>query len=158
MAFLAVFREGVELALFLSAAVFLLDDLNTLLGALAGLVASILVGMIIFLSSIQLNVRVFFRVTSAILLLFAAGLLAHGVHELQEAGIIPVIIEHVWDVNHLLDENSTAGLLLKTLVGYNGNPSLLEVLVYILYWPAALIGIRWRVDLLITQRLTESAA
>jgi high-affinity iron transporter len=158
MAFLAVFREGVELALFLSAAVFLLDDLNPLLGALVGLGASMLVGAVLFVSTIQLNVRTFFLVTSVILLVFAAGLLAHGVHELQEAGIIPVIIEHVWDVNHILDENSTAGQLLKTLVGYNGNPSLLEVVAYILYWPAALIGIRWRVDSLITRRLAQTAA
>ena len=100
--------------------------------------------------------RAFFQVTSVILLLFAAGLLAHGVHELQEAGVVPIIIEHVWDVNHILDENSTLGELLKTLVGYNGNPSLLEVIAYLLYWPAALLGIRWRVDRVIAQRLTEA--
>jgi high-affinity iron transporter len=158
MAFLAVFREGVELALFLSAAVFVLDDATTLLGAMIGLAASVLVGIIVYLSTIQLNVRAFFQVTSVILMLFAAGLLAHGIHELQEAGVIPVIVEHVWDVNHILDENSTVGELLKTLVGYNGNPSLLEVLAYIMYWPVSLIGIRWRVNSLITQRLTESAA
>jgi high-affinity iron transporter len=156
MAFLAVFREGVELALFLSAAVFLLDGAAIVMGTILGLAAAVLVGVLIFITSIRLDVRAFFQVTSVILLLFAAGLLAHGVHELQEAGVVPIIIEHVWDVNHILDENSTLGELLKTLVGYNGNPSLLEVIAYLLYWPAALLGIRWRVDRVIAQRLTEA--
>jgi high-affinity iron transporter len=158
MAFLAVFREGVELALFLSAAVFLMNDGATLVGALGGLAAAVLVGVLVFLGSVRLDVRAFFKTTSVILLLFAAGLLAHGVHELQEAGVVPVFIEHLWDVNHLLDENSTLGELLKTLLGYNGNPSLLEMVAYVLYWPVALVVIRWRVDRLIAQRTAESAA
>ena len=66
-------------------------------------------------------------------MLFAGGLLAHGFHELQEAGIFPVIIEHLYDINSLLDEQSSLGTLLKTLFGYNGNPSLLESLVYLGY-------------------------
>lgn len=57
----------------------------------------------------------FFRVTSVLLILFAAGLVAHGVHELQEAALLPTLIEHVWDINPLLDENSTGGSILKAL-------------------------------------------
>lgn len=158
MAFLAVFREGVELALFLSAAVFIVDDGAALAGALVGLAAAVLVGVLVFYSSMRLDVRAFFQVTSVILLVFAAGLLAHGVHELQEAGVLPVLVEHVWDVNHILDENSTVGELLKTLVGYNGDPSLLEVIAYLIYWPVALLGIRWRVDRLISQKVAETPA
>ena len=66
--------------------------------------------------------------------MFAAGLAAHGVHELNEAGLIPSVIEHVWDINHILDEKSTLGEFLKTLIGYNGNPSLTEVIAYVLYF------------------------
>jgi len=76
----------------------------------------------------------FFRVTSVILVFFAAGLAAHGVHELNEAGIIPSVIEHIWDINHILDEKSITGEFLKTLVGYNGNPSFTEVISYFLYF------------------------
>jgi len=67
------------------------------------------------------------------LILFAAGLLAHGVHELQEATLLPIVVEHVWDVNHVVDEGSTVGAFLKALLGYNGNPSLLEVIGYLGY-------------------------
>jgi high-affinity iron transporter len=58
---------------------------------------------------------------------------AHGVHEFNEAGWIPAVIEHVWDVNSVVDETSLAGLLLKTLFGYNGNPSLIEMIAYLGY-------------------------
>jgi len=78
-------------------------------------------------------VRVFFRVTGFLLVLFAAGLAAGGVHELQEAGFLPIVLEHVWDVNHILNERGTLGLFLKALLGYNGNPSLLEVVAYGVY-------------------------
>jgi high-affinity iron transporter len=61
---------------------------------------------------------------------------AHGVHELQEAALLPTFVEHVWDVNHILDEGSTLGTFLKALLGYNGNPSLLEVFSYLGYLSA----------------------
>jgi len=77
---------------------------------------------------------VFFRSTSVLLILFAAGLLAHGVHELQEVALVPIIVEHVYDINPILDENSTAGTFLKALLGYNGNPSLIEMLSYGAYF------------------------
>ena len=80
-----------------------------------------------------MDVSKFFRITSLILLFFAAGLTAHGVHELNEAGLIPPIVENVWNINYLLDDNSILGQFLKTLIGYNGNPSLTEVISYFLY-------------------------
>jgi high-affinity iron transporter len=82
-------------------------------------------------------------VTGVLLILVAAGLVAHGIHELQEAAIIPTMVEHVWDVNHILDENSPVGVFLKALFGYNGNPSLLEVLAYAVYF-AAILVLTWQ--------------
>ena len=78
----------------------------------------------------------------ALLILFAAGLLAHGIHELQEAGLLPVVIEHVWDISPILSDEGTLGSLLKALLGYNANPSLLEVAGYIAYLLAA--SVAWR--------------
>jgi len=83
-------------------------------------------------------------VTGVLLLLFAAGLVAHGVHEFNEAGWIPAVIEHVWDINPYLNEKSAPGEILKALFGYNGNPSLTEVLAYLAYLGAAAAGIRWQ--------------
>ena len=92
----------------------------------------------------RLNVRRFFQATGVLLIVFAAGLMAHGVHEFQEAGLLPVFIGHVWDINHLLDEKSTLGSVLKSLFGYNGNPSLMEVLSYVGYYAVIGLATWWR--------------
>ncbi len=142
VAFLAILREGIELALFLTASVFATDALQTLLGALLGLGTALLLGWSIFAAIIRLDLRRFFQVTGFLLILFAAGLVAHGIHEFNEVGWIPPVIGHVWDVNAILDENSTPGQLLKALFGYNGNPSLTEVLAYAVYFIAVLLGLQ----------------
>ena len=147
LAFVAVVREGIETALFLTAAAFSATPAQTLIGGGLGLAAAVVVGWLLFVVSARLDVRAFFRVTSVLLILFAAGLAAHGVHELQEAGVLPVIIEHVWDINSILDENSMVGNVLKTLFGYNGNPSLLETVSYAAYYlmVGVVIGLEQRI-------------
>ncbi len=137
LAFVAVLREGIETALFLTAAAFTTTPAQTLVGGVLGLAAAVALGWLMFAAGRRLDVRAFFRVTG-VLLLFAAGLLARGVHELQEAALLPTFVEHVWDVNHILDESGTVGAFLKALFGYNGNPSLLEAVVYISYF--AVVG------------------
>ncbi len=144
--FLAVFREGVELALFLSAAAFASNGVDTLVGGVAGIGISALVGYLIYASVARLNLRRFFSVTSFMLLVFAAGLFALGIHEFQEAGLLPTIVEHLWNINYLIDENSAVGQLLKAVIGYTSSPSLLQVVGYVAYWGFALFGIRWLVD------------
>jgi len=134
LTFVAVLREGIELALFLTAAALATSTSATLLGGIAGLLAAVVAGGLVFATTKHLNVRTFFRVTSVLLIVFAAGLVAHGIHEFNEAGLVPSIVEHVWDLNPVLDENSTGGELLKALFGYNGNPSLTEVVSYAGYW------------------------
>lgn len=133
LSFLAVIREGIELAFFLTAVSLNTDGAGILIGAGLGLAAVVVIAVLLFRSLIKLNLARFFQITSFILVVFAAGLVAHGVHEFNEAGLIPPIIEHLWDINYILDENSTLGELLKTLVGYNGNPSLSEVIAYLAY-------------------------
>ncbi len=133
LAFLAVFREGIELALFLLAVQTASSPAQTLIGALLGLAGAAVLGWLLFNSTRKLSLRGFFSVTNVLLVIFAAGLVGLGVHELNEAGIIPAVIEHVWDINGILSDKSEFGLLLKALVGYNGNPSLTEVIAYLLY-------------------------
>jgi len=134
LAFLSVIREGIELAIFLTATSMDTEGVNILLGAALGLASVVVLAILLFKSLIRLNIVKFFQITSIILILFAAGLTAHGVHEFNETGIIPSVIEHLWDINYILDEKSTIGELLKTLVGYNGNPALTEVVAYVLYF------------------------
>ena len=151
LAFLAVVREGIELALFITAAFFANDGstvtgniAQTLAGSILGLGTAALLGWTLFATTARLDLRRFFQVTGFLLILFAAGLVAHGVHEFNEVGWIPAIVEHVWDVNALIDENSVVGLLLKTLFGYNGNPSLTEVISYLAYLAA--VTFLWQRD------------
>ncbi|GER79200.1 MAG: hypothetical protein DPW21_00285 [Anaerolineae bacterium] len=150
LAFLAVFREGIELALFLLAARLTSSPLQTVSGALLGLICAAILGWLLFKSTMKLSLRNFFGATNILLIIFAAGLVGLGVHEFNEAGIIPSVIEHVWDINGILSDKSEVGLLLKALVGYNGNPSLTEVGAYISYL-VVLIAI------LLTQRRKQSA-
>lgn len=145
LAFVSVFREGIETVLFLGAAALGAErSTDVLVGGIAGLAVSLVVTYVVFKSTVNLDIRVFFKVTSVFLILFAAGLTAHGVHELQEAAVVPVISEHVWDTNSILDENGTAGGLARSLLGYNGNPSLLEVLSYAGYYVSAYLFYRYR--------------
>jgi high-affinity iron transporter len=149
LAFFAVVREGIELALIITAAFFADDQgqvttntVQTLSGTVLGLGTAFFLGLMLFTASIRLDLRRFFQVTSILLILFAAGLVAHGVHEFNEVGWIPPVIEHVWDVNPILDETSLAGQLLRTLFGYNGNPSLTEMIAYFVY--LIVVSIFWR--------------
>ncbi len=132
LVFTAVLREGIETVIFLGAASFTSAS-NNLLGALAGITAAIFLGYAIFVGSMKINLKKFFNITSILLILFAAGLVAHGVHEFEEAGIIPIVIEHVWDINSILNEDGFIGSILKGLFGYNSNPSLIEILSYFIY-------------------------
>ncbi len=141
--FITVLREGIETALFLTAAAMTANAQETFIGGLAGLLTAAVLGLLLFAATARLNVRRFFQITSVFLILFAAGLLAHGVHELNEVGWIPTIVEHVWDLNPILPEDSTLGLLLKTLFGYNGNPSLTEVIAYLGYFVVIFLGVRY---------------
>ena len=139
LAFVVVVREGIETVLFLFAATRVAESpLLFTVGGFLGLAIAIVIGYSIYKGSSRLNLRTFFNVTSLVLIVFAAGLLAHGIHEFHEAGIIPPIIEQVWDINHILPEKSTFGRFLTTIVGYNGNPSLVEVVAYPVYLALAL--------------------
>ena len=146
MTFVAIVREGVETALFLSASAFAGNGAATLLGALAGLGLAALAGVGIYAFSLRLNLKLFFNVTSVALLFFAAGLVGLAVHEYQEVGLLPLTIPHMWDLGFILDDGSGVGGILRTLIGYNSAPSLLEVLSYVAYWVLALSGVRWWVN------------
>ncbi len=143
--FLAVFREGVETALFLTAAnIAGGDGLATIIGGVIGLAGAILIGWGIYVGAARLNIRRFFDVTSVLLLIFAAGLFAHSLHEFEELGWLPAIAEEVWNLKPILSDTSTVGSMLRVLAGYNDAPSLLEVIGYLAYWSVALIAAnRW---------------
>lgn len=133
LAFVIVVREGIETVLFMMGVLTSTTPAEATIGGFFGLAVAIVIGYAGYKGSRWLNLSTFFNVTGAMLILFAGGLLAYGIHEFQEAGIFPVIIEHVWDTNGFLNEKEGVGSFLKVLFGYNGNPELLEVSLYFSY-------------------------
>jgi len=115
-----------------------------LVGTILGVGTAALLSWTLFASTVRLDLRRFFQVTGFLLILFAAGLIAHGVYEFNEVGWIPSIIQHVWNVDTIISEASLLGQLLKTLFGYSSSPSLTEMIFYFVY--IAVVTIAWRRD------------
>jgi len=103
-----------------------------------GLGAAAVIGALLYQGVLRLNLAVFFRVTNILLLLFAAGMIGLAAHELIEAGLLPAVVDPLWNINPILSDKSTVGELLKSLFGYNGNPALTETAAYVAY--LAVIG------------------
>jgi len=147
LSFIAVAREGLETVLFLSAT-FIQDQVGTIIGALIGALIVLGISVLLMKGTVNLEISRFFKVTSVLLLVFGAGLAGYGVHELIEAGEgsgidIGVLGEKPFDINPpvntdgtypLLHEKGVIGSVLKALVGYDGNPEWLRIIVYIGYW------------------------
>ncbi len=133
LAFIVVVREGIETVLFMFGVLRSASPTTATIGGLLGLAIAIAIGYAGYKGAKWLNLSTFFNVTGALLILFAAGLLAYGIHEFQEAGLFPIVVENVWNINHILNEKEGLGSFLKALFGYNGNPSLLEVSFYFGY-------------------------
>jgi high-affinity iron transporter len=141
LAFIAVLREGVELALFLTAATFSSSTPETVLGGLLGLGTAILLGWSFFATTVKLDLRRFFQVTGFLLVLFAAGLVSRSSGELVLVGWIPALVGHVWDLGGIVSEGSVLGQTLGALFGYSASPSLMQVLVYAGYFGVVLVGL-----------------
>jgi high-affinity iron transporter len=142
LTFIAVAREGTELAVFLAAAGFDSSGVQSTAGASLGLGAAAGLSSILFATTIRLNLTRFFRVTSTLLILFAAGLVAKAVHEFNEVGWIPAIVRPVWNTRQVLDEHSLFGTAARTLLGYTSTPSLTALIGYIAYLAGAIAVVR----------------
>ncbi|MFX0033707.1 MAG: FTR1 family protein [Candidatus Hodarchaeota archaeon] len=142
--FIIILREGIELVLLLTGATSVgsLGQGEVIIGSLIGLSIATLIGLLTFYGIKSINITKFFKITNVILILFAAGLITYGIHELIEAGLINPIIPEIWNIKSILPESfpdgnpltpeflEIIGSIMKTLFGYNANPSLLEVVVY----------------------------
>jgi len=134
LAFVSIFREGIETVLFLGSASFTTTGVQVLVGGSLGLLASVVIGYAILRYSVKLNLKMFFTVTSVMLIFFAAGLVSRAVGEFGEAGLLSPIIEHVWNTGGIVGGESTLGRVLGALFGYDASPSLAQLLAYAVYW------------------------
>lgn len=143
LVYTSILREGIETVIFLQAAVMQSENAVSHVGAITGMILAVSAAWLLMRGMLRwFSLSRFFTFTGILLMFFDAGLIAHGIHELQEAGIIPILIEHVWDINAVIDEKAAFGSLLKGVFGYNGNPSLIEAMGYIVY--LSCVSMLWR--------------
>ncbi|NNG20210.1 high-affinity Fe2+/Pb2+ permease [Naumannella sp. ID2617S] len=138
VAMLAVGREGLETALFLWAATQAASgsggsSLTPLIGALLGLLVAVALGWALYKGALKINLTRFFTVTGAFLILVAAGVLAYGVHDLQEARFLPGLHNLAFDVSHLVPPTSVHGTLLKGIFNFSPATTWLELIAWWAY-------------------------
>ncbi len=138
IAALAVGREGLETALFIWAATQAAagtngSALDPLLGALAGLLIAVGLGYALYRGAVRINLSRFFAWTGGFLILVAAGVLAYGVHDLQEAGVLPGLHTLAYDVSAVIAPAGLLGTLLKGIFNFSPAASVLEVVAWWAY-------------------------
>jgi high-affinity iron transporter len=157
VAVLAVGREGLETALFLWAATkagtretvgSVTPTWEPLLGAALGIATAVVLGYLIYRGAIRINLSRFFAWTGAFLILVAAGVLAYGIHDLQEARFLPGLDDLAFDVSGTVDVNSWYGALLKGVFNFSPATTKLEAAAWLLYavpvMALFLVGVRRR--------------
>ena len=133
LAFQAVGREGLETAVFTLAIVFAAGAKLTLLGGLFGIICATAISFAIFRFGRRLNLAVFFSTIGALLMLFAAGLVADIIENLEQLGWVHVLGSHLWDTSHQLSEGSALGDVFHSLFGYADRPTELQLVCYVVY-------------------------
>ena len=130
---LAVLREGSETALFLYG--LLAGGSQTLADVLAGgalgLAAGAASGYALYSGFVHIPARLFFSATSGLILLLASAMASQMARFLAQADFVPSLATPLWDTSWLLDDQSTLGRFLHTLVGYEAMPSGIQVLFYV---------------------------
>lgn len=134
MALVAVGREGLETALFLWAGIQASGStVAPITGALLGLATAVALGFLIYRGAVRINLRVFFQWTGLFLIVVAAGVLAYGIHDLQEAGVLPGLNTLAFDVTATVPPGSVVGTLLKGIFNFSPASTILEVIAWVLY-------------------------
>ncbi|WP_190823417.1 iron uptake transporter permease EfeU [Saccharopolyspora pogona] len=132
VAFLAVAREGLETAVFFFSSVQSAGGgtVLPLVGFLIGITISILLGWLLYAGAIKVNLSKFFTVTGVLLVFVAAGVFAYGVHDLQEASLLPGLHALAFDVSEYVPPNSWYGALLKGIFNFSPQTTVLEAVVW----------------------------
>ena len=134
VAFLAVGREGIETALFIWAAVQASGSTTfPLTGAALGIATAIVLGYLIFRGVLRINLSKFFTYTGVFLIVVAGGVLAYGVHDLQEAGFLPGLNSLAFNVSAAVPPDSWHGTLLKGIFNFSPATTWFEAIAWVAY-------------------------
>ncbi len=133
--FVAVAREGIETALFVWPLTQASNGASTakLVGVLAGLLTAVALGYLLYRGAVAFDLGTFFRYSGIGLVMVAAGVLAYGAHDLQEAGWLPGLANTAFDVSSTIAPGSWYGTLLKGIFNFNPQPTWIELVVWSLY-------------------------
>lgn len=141
---LAVLREGSETVLFLYgiASTTKGGATSLLLGGLLGAAGGILVGVGIYAGLLKVPLRWFFSATSGLVLLLAAGMASQAARFLIQADLLPSLASPAWDTSWLIQDSSLAGVILRSLIGYEARPATTQVICYVVTITMIWLGMR----------------
>jgi high-affinity iron transporter len=133
-AFIAVGREGLETSLFIWSAIQATgQNTQPVLGAALGLLTAVVIGYLFYKGALKINLATFFLWTGAILIVVAAGVLSYGVHDLQEAGVLPGLNSLAFDVSGAVPPDSWYGTLLRGTVNFTPATTWLQAIAWLVY-------------------------
>lgn len=137
---LTVLRDGAEIVMFTHGVLASGERIpQIVLGSLLGLGVGTAVGIAIYYGLIKMATRGIFSVTSWMLIFLSAGMVSQAFGFLAAAGFVPEIIYPLWDTSHFMPEDSLAGKIMHTLIGYCERPSGIQMLSYILTLAGAVL-------------------
>jgi high-affinity iron transporter len=139
LAFQAVGREGLETVVFTLAIIFSTSTAGAMTGAAIGLAGALGVAFVIYRLGHKLNLARFFTVIGVLLMVFAAGLLADVVENLQQLGWLPVLNSPMWHTN-FLSESSAIGDVLHSFFGYSDAPTPGQLVTYAAYLAIVIVA------------------
>jgi high-affinity iron transporter len=145
MACLAVGREGLETMAFFYANVRTAETGpdEPLIGFVVGITVAVVLGWLIYRGAVRFNLGKFFTYTGVLLVFVAAGILGYGLHDLQEAGVLPGLNTLAFDLSGPMPEDSWYGALLKGLLNYSAQTTVLQAVVWVLYVVVVLTIFLW---------------
>jgi high-affinity iron transporter len=131
---LAVLREGSEVVVFVYGLVAAAETSlpMALLGSLIGLGLGCLSGFCMYYGLLRVSVKYMFQIPSILLTLIAGGMAANAAGKLVHAGLLPSLIQSLWNTSALLPQHSIMGRFLFILIGYQENPNGMQGLFYFL--------------------------
>ena len=129
-------REGLETTLFIWSATRTAGqeaNATPMLGALVGILVAILMAWAMMRGMMRINLSRFFTITGAFLVIVAAGVLSYGIHDLQEAGILPGLNSTAFESYRYIDPSGFVGTLLKAVFNLSSTTTWIEAGAWVLY-------------------------
>src|SRR3954447_13543147 len=139
VAFLAIVREGLETTLLFFASAQGATTAAPLVGIGAGLATAVVIGVLLYFGAVRINLSKFFTISGVLLIFVAAGIFKYAIHDFQEAGVLPGLSTHAYDISGVLDPSSWYGAVVSGLFNITPQPSVLESIAYIAYLVPVLV-------------------